>query len=736
MPQRIEPNAPNPTPDTAADQPTLDLATAAAATSADTTRPLPDEPAEAAEEAGLAGGRFRILREHRRGGLGRICVARDLELGREVAVKEILGDHADDPSSRARFVLEAEVTGNLEHPGVVPVYALGRHDDGRPYYAMRLIRGASLNEAIEELHRRDHRSRTRAAEFVASLRPLVRRLVDVCDALAYAHSRGVIHRDLKPANVLLGPYGETLVVDWGLAKIVGVPDEQVPPLTAPSSALEDADDSGTLRPASGASSMETLPGRAVGTPAYMSPEQAAGALDRLGPASDVYSLGATLYHLLTGLLPFGGDGSPLVAVLDRVERGALRRPRELEPRVPPALEAICLKAMARRPEDRYPSMAALGADLERWLDDEPVTARREGLTDRMTRWGRRHKAWATTLAVAALAIVGILALTADDFRRAAARERAAREQSLRVAAKFAARTVAAEIDRRWRILEAEAADPELLALMPARREPPASPGRQGLQSWIEARAREHEAAAAASNWFLTDEHGVQIARAPYLAANIGVDYSFRDYFHGRGVDLPPGTPDLAPISHPHRSIVFRSRATGRDMVVFSVPVRVPGGDGAPVLGVLGMSVEVGRFGILQLDVGDDQLAVLVDLRPDEHGRPGRIVHHAVHEGRHAEGDTAYYVDAARVASLRRLTDRATADARRRRVNPETASVGIRPAPRPGDYEAAYRDPVHGPEAGLWHAAFEPVLVEGRPDHVEPIDWVVIVQERPDADETR
>src|SRR5262249_48354619 len=169
-----------------------------------------------------AGTRFRILRLHDRGGLGNVYVARDEELNREVALKEIRPHYAHDPESRARFLLEAEVTGGLEHPGVVPVYGLGTDADGRPFYAMRLVKGDSLKEAVARFHRGESAGQVPGGRALA-FRQLLRRFVDVCNAVAYAHSRGVLHRDLKPANILLGPYGETLVVDWGLAKVVGRP---------------------------------------------------------------------------------------------------------------------------------------------------------------------------------------------------------------------------------------------------------------------------------------------------------------------------------------------------------------------------------------------------------------------------------------------------------------------------------------------------------------------------------
>jgi tetratricopeptide (TPR) repeat protein/serine/threonine protein kinase len=335
--------------------------------------------------------RYRRLREIARGGLGEVFVAIDEELHREVALKEIQDRFADQPDSRTRFLREAEITGKLEHPGVVPVYGLGAYADGRPFYAMRFIKGDSLKEAIERFHRNTEAS---SGQRALELRNLLGRFQDVCDAVAYAHSRGVLHRDLKPGNVMLGRYGETLVVDWGLAKVLGRGNEAAGVDDVPLTTTATAD----VTP--------TQAGKAIGTPQFMSPEQAAGRLDLLGPASDVYSLGATLFCLLTGEAPFPRPGEDGVGpLLCRVEQGAFPRPRQVNAEVSRSLEAICLKAMARRPQDRYATVEALGQDVQRWLAGEPVSAWPEPLAVKAGRWVRKNRVLATAAAAALLVAV-------------------------------------------------------------------------------------------------------------------------------------------------------------------------------------------------------------------------------------------------------------------------------------------------------------------------------------------
>ncbi|MEN1679953.1 MAG: serine/threonine-protein kinase [Planctomycetota bacterium] len=392
--------------------------------------------------------RFRVLRVLQQGGLGRVSVAADGELKREIALKEILPHRADDPEQRRRFVREAEITGALEHPGVVPVYSLGAHADGRPYYAMRLVRGEDLQHAIADFY-----ERTPGAEQPLRFRQLLARFVDVCQTLDYAHSRGVLHRDLKPSNIMLGDYGETLVVDWGLAKASGEghassanhlaarqggvrlsghrlsgPAAEAPPVTLTGDSAADA----------------TVAGLMIGTPAYMSPEQAEGRLDLLGAATDVYCLGATLYHLLTGAAPL--EGKPTKVLAD-ARAGRITPPRQRRRTVPKPLEAICTKAMALRIDDRYATAGELALDVERFLADEPVTAYREPLPARLGRWARNHRGLVLSVASAATVAIATLGVSVALLTSAYRSESAARELAKAEATEAARQRDRAETER-------------------------------------------------------------------------------------------------------------------------------------------------------------------------------------------------------------------------------------------------------------------------------------------------
>jgi serine/threonine-protein kinase len=376
---------------------------------------VPEAPALSQPLAGTCS--YHRVALHARGGLGQVSLARDEALGRLVALKEIQPGRADDPTSRQSFLFEALVTGNLEHPGIVPVYAMGRAADGRPFYAMRFIRGQSLDEAIRRFHAEDTESRP-AGERTLALRGLLRRFVDVCNAVQYAHSHGVVHRDLKPANVMLGDFGETLVIDWGLAL-----NRRMKEAGAQTKEDADRDPSSLIPPSS-----FLLPPSRMGTPAYSSPEQAHGRHDEVGPRSDVYSLGVSLYQLLTGHKPF--TAPTLETLLDKVSRGEYPPASQVKPGVPRPLEAVCRKAMAVRAEDRYESAQALAEEVERWLADEPLRAHREPVTVRLRRWGRRHRTLVTTAVALLLASVVALALGLGAVQREKLQTQRQRDRAL------------------------------------------------------------------------------------------------------------------------------------------------------------------------------------------------------------------------------------------------------------------------------------------------------------------
>ena len=354
------------------------------------------------EEGGLGMGlnpeRYQVTGEVARGGMGVILRVRDKGFRRDLAMKVLPKDEIERDteydSRTSRFLEEAQVTGQLEHPGVVPVHEVGLDDERQLYFTMRLVKGKTFGEVIKL---------SRAGEEGWTTTRALGVLLKVCETMAFAHDKGVVHRDLKPDNVMVGRFGETYVMDWGLARVTGRKQRADPDVAMRSiltTARKDSD-------SSQGSSTDTLEGDVVGTPAYMPPEQARGELERLGPRSDVYSLGAMLYHLLAGEAPYAAERGP-ARVLAALLEGP---PDALEGKAGDAsaeLLAICQKAMAREPEARYESMLAFADDLHAYLDDRVVRAYRTGAVIELTKWVRRNRGLAASLVLAlGLALAGL-----------------------------------------------------------------------------------------------------------------------------------------------------------------------------------------------------------------------------------------------------------------------------------------------------------------------------------------
>ena len=358
---------------------------------------------------------YTLSRVHDQGGLGRVWLAHDRRLHRDVALKEIRPDTVSSAQSQQRFVREAQIAGQLQHPNIVPVYELGYDPKTRlPFYTMRFLQGQEFTKAIEEYHGLRKGDRARNLE----LRRLLNVLVSVCHAVGYAHSKNVIHRDLKPSNVMLGAFGEVIVLDWGLAKHLQQPE-------APE---KEQDTEASVSLSASAQAEVTVEGQAVGTPAYMAPEQAKGQRSAIDIRTDVYGLGAILYRILTGQRPHRGRETQ--EILARISEGPTPESRALDPSIPAALNAVCLKAMAKQPSDRYQTAGELAEDLQRWLADEPVSAYRSPWPERAARWCRRHRTFTQTVA-AVLLVTSLVATGASILvNRARRAEAAAKNEAL------------------------------------------------------------------------------------------------------------------------------------------------------------------------------------------------------------------------------------------------------------------------------------------------------------------
>ncbi|QDU59907.1 Serine/threonine-protein kinase PknD [Planctomycetes bacterium Pan216] len=341
---------------------------------------------------GPGGQRLTAIGPFAQGGLGLIWKAKEEPARRTVLVKQMRPELSDDAGLRHRFLKEGRIGAQLEHPNIVPIYRVVEHEDGTPpYYVMRWIQGRTLEEEIKQFQT----GALNEHEWFQRLRELLQNLIQVCEAVSYAHSERVLHRDIKPMNIIVGDFGETHLLDWGLAKLID-DDDEVP------SNVSIGNDLGVH---------ETVQGSCIGSPAWMAPEQAIGN-PNIDERADVYGLGATLFCILTGLPPNGlGKVFSIKEVIAAAINDPTPHPAKIEPRTPKSLDAICVKALQKETRDRYQSANALIDDLKQWMSNEKISVYREPFTRRLARATVKNPSLSATVAGIAIAVVASALLT-------------------------------------------------------------------------------------------------------------------------------------------------------------------------------------------------------------------------------------------------------------------------------------------------------------------------------------
>lgn len=533
-------------------------------------QPPAPPPADAEDPCDLPRqfGDYELLAEVARGGMGVVFRARQISLNRTVAVKMILAGQLSGDAAVKRFRAEASAVARLQHPGIVAAHEVGEIA-GTHYFSMDFVDGRSL----AEMSRTAPLPARRAARYVR----------DAAEAIEHAHRHDIIHRDVKPSNLLIDQDDRVRVTDFGVA-----------------CCLE-------------AGAEATASGAVLGTPGYMSPEQASGHRSRQGPAADVYSLGATLYALLTGRPPFQAD-TPL-ETLRQVVNEAPARPRVLNRNIPADLETIALKCLRKEPSQRYASAQALADDLRRFLDGQPILARRASQLDRVWRWTRRNPALAA-LTVFSVLLALVLA-TAATLRLADAQSAASQLAERNAVALNACAADAARQAERMRFELRELSRPVLelardASLVAALREGDISGASAQLHraaaavNAAESDARWVNRAAPFESWFLLGTNGVLLARWPAMLAP--ASFADRDYLHGALVNA--GAPGLGAV---HVSCVFRSRVDGLHKVGLSVAVIESG----RMLGVVMASLSTAGTAPLNDDARKTALLARLDPEPGD-----------------------------------------------------------------------------------------------------------------------
>ena len=713
---------------------------------------------------------LRHMRFLAEGGLGQVFIAEDEALRRDAAVKLIREDLTDDVESCEQFKVEAEVTSRLNHPGIPIVYSIGQTSKGRLFYAMQYVRGTRLDKLIRKHHKEfahEHGSqwfglkrlklnsirKTSSAEKIANLaeeshstdtsstqamdlRELLELFISVCHTIGYAHRRGILHRDIKPSNVIHGKFGETIVIDWGLALPI-----------ARQGVFKDVAEQ-TIAPRSGKNTRNSI--GCIGTPAFMSPEQARGDVP-LTPAADIFSLGTLLYTILTGATPY--QGQSVMEVRQHAIDCDFPRPSTLVNNLPTALEAICMKAMRGPINERYRTTHEMVADIREYLADRPVTAHPDSRYRKLSRWMRHNTqvVLVTMLGIAFVALsVGAIGiwksfalsnekLESESKTTLAVNEKSLREKSLKMGASLAARTLANKMDLIYRTLELRSLENELQISLKAWNETKDSGSNdaKSIQAWLDKTVATEPKSMQFRSWFVMAADGTFLARTPEFSsgkrsASIGKNFAFRDYFNGIGQDLPPVSRSVPPLDVPHNSAAIFSTMDKQMTVNFTVPIvdleknRI---------GVLSVCVECREFSDLELEQSGDQQLLLIESRgypmmemewSDEKqqvlilGSPqwssGVLLHHES-DLYQPQFNNLKRIDEETLRMMARQTTEVS-------NHPTSHSVAIL------FEEGKYKDPIQTNDKEQWLAAYCPVHIDTRVDpRVSNTGWFVIVQQK-------
>jgi serine/threonine protein kinase/class 3 adenylate cyclase len=672
-------------------------------------------------------GNYELLERLGGGGMGDVYKARHQQFGRQRAVK-VIRPHFVESGHREvirRFYQEIKAVGALEHPNIVVAIDSSTPSDAVHYLVMEFIDGIG------------------ADQLVARNGPL--EVADACEiarqaarGLAFIHQNGMVHRDIKPSNLMLtivssesfgtdsgaaaeptGKRAAVKILDLGLALLVG--DDQ--------------------------QRLTVFDDRAMGTAMYMSPEQ--WKTTSVDIRADIYSLGCTLYHLLAGKPPFWeSDLRP-----EKAHEREKLPPIESTHAVPRGLWDVLVRMTAKQPEERFGDPAEVVAALAPFAQGHQLVALIEeasqpassastrvfpesetlitgaGESDTLpghtpVDWAlpkslpaaRRRAIWQTLSKTLLAVLVGAivwLVYQATQRRGSVEEARVARQHSLELAANFATSEILKEINLRFDVLEKLAKDADLQRLM---RNVDASPQNEALWKPVEEKLgstmADNNKQAPADSWFISSANGIQVARSPRSDASRGINYSYRDYFHGLGADQPPKTPDLKPISTPHLSAVYRSTSTGQLRVAFSVPITSVRAGAGKVIGVLAMSVDLGEFSVLEKRLPAGHEVVLIDLREsliDGQPRRGLILHHQA-PNKAADDGAASFVGADLLARIDKL-------------------LGAEKTSPPGSsfFLADYRDADVTGNKPYW-GAIERVVDRPADEPTLDTGWLVLVQE--------